>query len=290
MVFEWRNYRQLTIKLKKYLIVLLAILALNMPLCAFSSEQTFNDNIIATETTTNKTATDVLKGSVSVDIIPYCENWSSEYANKQINRIGSKLIQANNIEKDITFVVSDDKDANASANLKNVITVNLGLLKYVETEDELAYVIGHEMGHISKNHVKKSLARNIAIKTAGIAGSVLTVAGIFSDSVKMAKSGAIVTGSAIVGGVANKSLSRGQETKSDSTSIDYMVKAGYNPLASISILNKISGNYFDIFSDHPSGGKRIKKAYKYIAKNYPEYLEKGYNSTSYQRALQYINK
>ena len=68
-----------------------------------------------------------------------------------------------------------------------------------------------------------------------------------------------------------------------------MVNAGYNPLASISMLNKISGNYFDFFSDHPSGEKRIKKAYKYIQTNYPEYIKKGYSTTSYQRALKIIN-
>ena len=84
-------------------------------------------------------------------------------------------------------------------------------------------------------------------------------------------------------------MSRGQETRADLASIDYLVKAGYNPLAAISMLNKISGNYFDFFSDHPSGKNRIKKSYKYTEKNYPEYLEKGYNSVSYERALMMIN-
>ena len=41
---------------------------------------------------------------------------------------------ASDLEKHMTFVVSDDKEANASTNINNVITVNLGLLKYVENE------------------------------------------------------------------------------------------------------------------------------------------------------------
>lgn len=287
MVFKRRTYQKLISQLKKCLTVFLAAFIIIMPVCAYPAGISDSRIMIASN---SKNAAEILKGSVSVDIVPYCDNWTSQYALAQINRIGTRLIQANNIEQNIRFVVSENSEANASTNIKNIITVNLGLLKYVETEDELAFVIGHEMGHISKNHVKKSLARKIVIRTAGIAGSVLSIIGVVSDSAKMAKSGAIVAGSALAGGIANKSLSRGQETKSDAASIDYMVNAGYNPLAAISILNKISGNYFDIFSDHPSGGKRIKKAYKYISKNYPEYIEKGYDSVSYKRALEYINK
>ena len=99
-----------------------------------------------------------------------------------------------------------------------------------------------------------------------------------------------MAGSSVAGELVNKKLSRGQETKSDLASIDYMVNAGYNPLASISMLNKISGNYFDFFSDHPSGEKRIKKAYKYIQMNYPEYVQKGYSTASYKRALDIIQQ
>lgn len=142
---------------------------------------------------------------------------------------------------------------------------------------------------LKKSHVKKSIVRNAITRTAGVAGSALVLVSWINDSSKLAKTGTILAGSSVTGELFNKKLSRGQETKSDLVSIDYMVNAGYNPLASISMLNKISGNYFDFFSDHPSGEKRIKKAYKYIQTNYPEYIKKGYSTTSYQRALKIIN-
>lgn len=274
--------------LKKYLTVVLIGFFLLNPICAIAnspSPQCSNRSSI-----TKSLESNVLQGSVSVDIIPYCSNWSSQYAFNKINTIGTKLLLANGLEQHMQFVVVNDEDANASTNINNVISVNMGLLKYVETEDELAFVIGHEMGHVTKNHVRKSIARNAIVTTAGVAGSLATILGVISDSSKLTKSGAILTGSALVGKVADQKMSRGQETKSDLASIDYMVKAGYNPLATISILNKISGNYFDFFSDHPSGKNRIKKSYKYIEKNYPEYIKKGYNSTSYERAMQMINK
>ena len=291
MVFERRTFGKINYKMKNILAILLAVFFMTAQAGAIAVENPVADNVIASSSVgAKKNATDVLKGSVSVDITPYYANWSSQEAFNHINRIGTRLAMASDLEKHMTFVVSDDKEANASTNINNVITVNLGLLKYVENEDELAFVIGHEMGHVSKTHVKKTIARNAVVATAGITGSVLSMLGYWGDSAKMAKAGAITVGGAAAGEIANKAISRGDEFKADTESIDYLVNAGYNPLASISLMNKISGNYFDAFSDHPSGGKRIKKMYKYISKNYPEYIEKGYNSTSYERALQFINK
>ena len=64
-----------------------------------------------------------------------------------------------------------------------------------------------------------------------------------------------------------------------------MTKAGYNPLAMISLLNKISQNYIDILQSHPSGDKRLLNVYDYIEYNYPDILKKGYNTESYNKAL-----
>lgn len=242
-----------------------------------------------------KTEPAVLQGGVAVDIHQYCENWTSEDAYNVINRIGNKLITANNVDKKIKFIVLDREDANAYAKIKDEIAVYKGLLKYVETEDELAYVIGHEMGHVSKSHVKKGVIRRGVISVVAVTGAVLVALGEGSQAkTKKAQKAAadsavsVAVTTAMIGGFADNTFTRGQETCADLTSIDYMVKAGYNPLASISILNKISGNYFDLFSDHPSGTKRIKKAYKHIAQNYPEFIRNGYNSESYNRALQII--
>lgn len=256
---------------KKFLTIIISIFLALMPACVFAGENS-----------------DVIKGSVSVQITPYCKDWSSNDAFNIINHIGAKLLTNNDIDKRMQFIVVDKEEANASTNINNQISVYTGLLKYVETEDELAFVVGHEMGHVEKNHVKKSIVRKTITTAAGAAGSVLVALSWINDSAKLAKTGTVLAGSSAAGVLVNRKLSRGQETKSDIASIDYMVNAGYNPLASISMLNKISGNYFDFFSDHPSGEKRIKKAYKYIEETYPEYIERGYPTESYSRALKII--
>ena len=76
----------------------------------------------------------------------------------------------------------------------------------------------------------------------------------------------------------------------DISGIDFMVKAGYNPLAAISMMNKILDRTWDIVSYHPSGDKRMIAAYNYIEKKYPKYLEGGYDTISYQRAAAFIMK
>ena len=110
MVFKRRTYQKLISQLKKCLAVFLAAFIIIMPVCAYSAGISDSRIRIASN---SKNAAEVLKGSVSVDIVPYCDNWTSQYALAQINRIGTRLIQANNIEQNIRFVVSENSEANA---------------------------------------------------------------------------------------------------------------------------------------------------------------------------------
>ena len=57
---------------------------------------------------------------------------------------------------------------------------------------------------------------------------------------------------------------RTEEYEADITGVDLINNAGYNPLAMVSVLYKIGGNYVDIIQDHPSGDKRTMYLYNYI--------------------------
>lgn len=63
--------------------------------------------------------------------------------------------------------------------------------------------------------------------------------------------------------------------KADNTAVDLMVNAGYNPIALISVMNKILSepNWFDFFGGS-KGSKRMISIYEYIYNNYPQYLSK----------------
>lgn len=86
--------------------------------------------------------------------------------------------------------------------------------------------------------------------------------------------------------LGSATYSKAHENDADLNAVDYLVKCGYNPLAGISVLNKLSGTYPDLFTDHPSTDKRVQNIYNYVKEKYPQYISQGYNSTSYNQAIQ----
>lgn len=192
-------------------------------------------------------------------------NWDSAAAQKRLNNIAYKLIKSNNLPDGISIKVSAEDEANAYANINKEIYVFKGMLNYAQTDEEIASVIAHEMGHIINGHNAKQSILNTLI------------ANITGDSSKS-------VGAAAVQELSSAKLSRKDEFEADLTGVDLMVKAGYNPLSMISVLNKICGNYVDIISTHPSGEKRLMNIYDYVSYNYPEWIKKGYTTDSYKKA------
>ena len=198
--------------------------------------------------------------------------WTSENGLARVEKIGKKLLEKNNLPTQVTFSVLQTDDINAFASSENEICVYTGLLNYVQDDDELAGIIGHEMGHIVNNHVAKQNMIN------SITSSVISNANV-SQTAK--------TGAAIVHNLSMLKMSRTQEYEADITGIDLMIKAGYNPLATISILYKISGNYVDFIQTHPSKDKRTMYSYDYMTYTYPNLVKKSYNSDAYKQFMAY---
>ena len=144
-------------------------------------------------------------------------------------------------------------------------------MEFVDNDEELAGVIGHEMGHIVNGHCAKQ----------GVLGTgIAVIANMMTQN---------QTVSAVGTQLAQSKLSRNDEFEADITGVDLMTKAGYNPLAMVSLLNKISGDaYIDILQTHPSGEKRILNVYDYIGYNYSSKLKNGYNTDSYKKAIEII--
>lgn len=90
--------------------------------------------------------------------------------------------------------------------------------------------------------------------------------------------------------IAMKSNSKKYEQKSDLTGIDYMVKAGYDPIASITLGNKIFGEPVSDWGftyTHPKGSKRLIEMYKYIYVKYPQYLNSPLTKTPSYKNFEY---
>lgn len=72
---------------------------------------------------------------------------NGKYEEKVID-VGSKLLYDNNVSKRVPFIVGRDKTINADSTLRNkIVTIHQGIFPYVDNDDELAYLIGHEISH-----------------------------------------------------------------------------------------------------------------------------------------------
>lgn len=206
---------------------------------------------------------------VTIASSAFAEDWNSAAALKRVNTIGNKIVQANGVKQAIEFKISEEEDLNAYANLSKEVYVYKGLLQFVNNDEELAAVISHEVGHILNGHCAKQ----------GVLGTGIYVAA------SLAAQKYNPTATAVAQQLATSKLSRNDEFEADLTGVDLMTKAGYNPLAMISVLNQICGNYVDILETHPSGEKRLMNIYNYVEYNYPAKIQTGFNSDSYRKAL-----
>lgn len=200
-------------------------------------------------------------------------DWDSEASLARVNNIGQKILKANGLPDTITFKVSDDESINAYANIDKEVYVFRGLLEYVQSDDELAGVIAHELGHIVNAHCAKQTIINVIAATL----KPTTDNEKINTTIQTAQQLSLLK------------VSRNDEYEADRTAVDLLVKSNINPLSTISVLNKICGNYFDLLQTHPSGEKRLLSIYDYTNYNYPNIVKNGYNEDSYNKALLVIN-
>lgn len=206
-------------------------------------------------------------------------NWTTQANVARVNRIGQALLTKNNLPTKITFKVLETDDVNAFATADKEIYVYTGLLKFVSNDDELAGVIGHEIGHIINRHSAKQTVANAVTSTA--------IANVKINKLNPVYTNAIKNTAGVANNLTMLKLSRVEEYEADITGVDLMTKAGYNPLAMVSFLFKLGGSYADFTSTHPSSDKRTMYMYDYITYTYPSKAKLGYTTDSFKKFMLY---
>lgn len=154
-------------------------------------------------------------------------------------------------------VVFDSEQINAFALPGGHIGVYTGLMNVAKTPDQLAAVIGHEVGHVLANHSNERLSRS-KITNAGLslAGSAFDLAGIQNKELYMQGLG--------LGAQYGVSMpfGRKQESESDKIGLDLMAKAGFTPQSSVSLWEAMAiasggAQPMEFLSTHPSNERRI---------------------------------
>lgn len=140
----------------------------------------------------------------------------------------------------VRVVLIANRSYGAFASAENVIQLNLGVLERAETEDEIAFVLGHEYSHVLLGHVaeRRRNTRDMRGATAGAMNVALYGIGIANRSTPQpGGAGAAVVGvaagarllRALTDEVLDATWSRGQEIEADRLGLDLAISAGYAP-------------------------------------------------------------
>lgn len=156
-------------------------------------------------------------------------------------------------------VLADQRTVNAFALPGGQIFITEALLSRLENIDQLAGVLGHEVGHVIARHSAQQMAKQEL--SQGIAGAA-GVAGGDANSAYYAQ---------VVANMVNMKYGREDELESDDLGVRFMIEAGYNPEALIGvmdILEEASGgsNVPEFQSTHPAPENRRQKIKDAIAK------------------------
>jgi len=162
------------------------------------------------------------------------------------------------------FEIVDRPEPNAFALPGGHVYVTRGLLALVNSEDELAGVIGHEIGHVTARHSSKRIGAAIATAPVTIATGLAGFAvGIVSPLLGSLVSG---TGEAITGGLVLAPYSREQEHEADELGQELAAKAGYAPDGIARFLHTLDRDLalrpggkeeFHFLDDHPLTPDRV---------------------------------
>lgn len=192
-----------------------------------------------------------------------------------VDEIGQRLVAVSeDADSEYHFYVVDETSVNAFALPDGYIFIHRGLIAYCRSEDELAGVIGHEIGHVVGSHAKRSNVLGMMGSVAGIVGSLLTGTSSISDLSNTATT------------TLRMGYQRGMELEADEYGGEFLAKAGYNPLAMIDVIHVLKDHslfaknvlhqpqvYHGLFTSHPKNDKRLHEAVEKSLHLFPDELQ-----------------
>jgi len=190
-----------------------------------------------------------------------------------VSRLGNKLAALSE-RPDLPweFHVVDSSVINAFALPGGKVFMSRGLMSEMENEAQLAGVIGHEIGHVTAQHIGQQMSQRMVVS------GVLVGIGVAAQASEDEWVQVLGAGAGAGGTLYLLSYGRDQEIQADRLGVRYMAKAGYNPVGQLQVMEILEqasggGGQLEILSTHPLPATRISRLENELKQNYPNYQD-----------------
>ncbi len=197
-------------------------------------------------------------------------------ANRFVNRVGHRLlggIEDGVPELEWEFTLLDSDVINAFALPGGKVFMSRGLAQRLDSESQLAGVLGHEIGHVTARHANQQISRQSGFK-AGL-GKLAVAVGVAADDSVVRQYGKYAVPALAVGGnVVLLKYGRDEESEADMLGVRYMTRAGYNPMGQVQVMRVLAAaggggaRQIEWLSTHPCPETRIARLQELIHDDY----------------------
>jgi predicted Zn-dependent protease len=183
------------------------------------------------------------------------------------------------------FNVVDHNDPNAYSLPGGKVSFTRGLFSRLSSEDQVAAVLGHEIGHVAARHAVSAASRQALI------GLVISVSGSVLQGRRNQGPGAILMAERAGAALLLTKYSRDQERQADELGMKYMAKAGYNPKAFVEVMQILEraqerepSRLEALLASHPLTTERIATAEQRLASGFVEEQKRDMRAADFDRA------
>lgn len=236
------------------------LLLANCAVNPVTGQQNFTLMSEAEEIRTGRQADADVRKQYGVYDLPALQNY--------VNEVGQALAKkSHRPQLGYRFTVVDSPEINAFALPGGYIYITRGLLAYLNSEAELAAVLGHELGHVTARHgVQQYSAATAANVGAAILGALVPELG--------GQAGQTIMG--LLGNSLLSGYSRDHELEADRLGAEYLARGGYNPQAMLKVIGVLKNQeifdaaiakqegreprrYHGVFATHPDNDTRLQQ-------------------------------
>ena len=200
-----------------------------------------------------------------VEVMKQYKEYQNPTLQAYVDEIGQKLAEAGHRgHLDYTFTLLDSPQVNAFALPGGYIYITRGIMAYMNNEEQLAGVLGHELGHVTARHGVRQHGAQTAASVIGVLATIAT------------GSKQVAQASSQVGGALVSGYGRQHELEADRLGAEYLARTGYDPEKMLGVVGILKDQeefekqrareegreprvYHGVYASHPENDDRLQE-------------------------------